>query len=59
MQVILANDRKASMNLGINLPKLKRKPGAGHFRAYRATTDTGAQLTVMDIVELQALSIKA
>ena len=58
LQVTAALDRAAYKELKLNLPELIRKPGAGHARARMATADTGAQLTVMNTKELQALGIK-
>ena len=51
-------DKMAYAELHLNLPKLVKKPGAGYSRARRATADTGAQLTVINSRELQALGIK-
>ena len=59
LQITAALDRAAYKELKLNLPELVRKPGAGHARARVATADTGAQLTVMNTKELQALGIKA
>ena len=39
-------------------PKLVKRAGAGHSRACKATTDTGAQLTVINVAELHTLGIK-
>ena len=58
LQVTAALDRAAYKELKLNLPELIRKPGAGHARARMVTADTGAQLTVMNTKELQALAIK-
>ena len=58
LQVSLALDRAAYKELGVNMPELVRKTGAGHSRARNATTDTGAQLTVISLAELNALGAK-
>ena len=58
LQVTAALDRAAYKELKLNPPELVRRPGAGHARARMATADTGAQLTVMNTKELQALGIK-
>ena len=51
-------DKAAYGELGLNPPKLVKRAGAGHARARRATTDSGAQLTVINIAELHSLGIK-
>ena len=49
LMVSLRLDRAAYGELKLGLPKLVKRPGAGHTRAQRAVTDTGAQLTVINI----------
>ena len=49
LMVSLRLDRAAYGELKLGLPKLVKRPGAGHTRAQRAVTDTGAQLTVIKI----------
>ena len=56
--VTMSLDRAAYGELKLNLPKLVKKPGAGHSRARKATTDSGAQLTIMNVSELNILGIK-
>ena len=56
--VSLAVDRRAYGELGLNPPKLMRRAGAGHSRNRRATDDTGAQQTVMNVGELHSLGVK-
>ena len=51
-------DRKAYKELNLNPPRLVKKNSAGHARARKATADTGAQLTVVNVRELMALGIK-
>ena len=51
-------DRKAYGELQLQPPRLNKRAGAGHARGRKATTDTGAQLTVINIEELHALGIK-
>ena len=58
IEVSLTVDRQAYKDLKLNIPDLVKKQGAGHARARRGTLDSGAQLTVMKEIELQALGIK-
>ena len=58
LTVTVALDRAAYGELKLNLPQLIKKPGAGHARARTATADSGAQLTVINVMELRALGIK-
>ena len=58
ISVSLKLDRRAYKELELNQPSLVKKNGAGFSRQRRATTDTGAQLTVVNVDELSALGIK-
>ena len=58
IEISVSLDRSAYKQLGLNIPDLVKKAGAGHARSRRGTLDSGAQLTVMNEQELQALGIK-
>ena len=58
LTVSVSIDRNAYKQLKLNMPDLTKKPGAGHSRDRTATMDTGAQLTVVNVSELNALGIK-
>ena len=58
VSVTLALDRKAYQELQLNQPQLVQKSHAGHARDRKATTDSGAQLTVLDVHELHILGTK-
>ena len=58
IQVSVSIDKAAYKELELNAPDLIKKPGAGFSRARKATTDTGAQLTVINEMELTALGVK-
>ena len=58
INVSLKLDRRAYKELRLNQPQMVKKNGAGFARARRAVSDTGAQLTVVNVRELAALGIK-
>ena len=58
LSVSLRLDKAAYGELKLCPPRLVKRPGAGHARAQRAITDTGAQLTVINISMLHTLGIK-
>ena len=58
LTVSLSLDRAAYGELKLCPPKLVKRAGSGHARARRATTDTGAQLVVINISELHTMGIK-
>ena len=59
LTVSLSLDRAAYGELKLCPPKLVKRAGSGHARARRATTDTGAQLVVINISELHTMGIKS
>ena len=54
LTVSVTLDKAAYGQLSLNPPKLVKRAGAGHAGARRATTDSGAQLMVMNIAELHS-----
>ena len=58
LNVSVTLDRQAYKDLKLNLPEMVKKAGAGHARNRTATTDSGAQLTVINENELSVLGIK-
>ena len=58
IEISLSVDRQAYKDLQLNMPDFVKRPGAGHSRARIGTLDSGAQLTVMNETELQALGVK-
>ena len=58
LSVSVAVDKVAYGELKLNPPCLVKKKGAGHARNRKATTDTGAQLTVINVNEVKNLGIK-
>ena len=58
VQLSVAVDRQAYKELQLALPDFVKKQGAGHARARTGTLDSGAQLTVINKKELQALGVK-
>ena len=58
IEISLSVDRQAYKDLQLNMPDFVKRPGAGHSRARIGTLDSGAQLTVMNKTELQALGVK-
>ena len=58
VQLTVTIDRQAYRDLKLSMPDLVKKPNAGHARARIGTLDSGAQLTVINEKELQALGVK-
>ena len=55
LTVSIRVDKAAYGQLKLNPPRLNKRASAGQARGRRATTDTGAQLTIINISELHAL----
>ena len=51
-------DRSAYGQLQLHPPRLTKRAGAGHAGGRRATTDSGAQLCVINMSELHSLGVK-
>ena len=51
-------DRSAYKELQLSPPQFVKRNSAGHARERKATADTGAQLTVINVKELMALGVK-
>ena len=58
LTVSLSLDRAAYGELKLCPPRLSKRAGAGHSRGRRATTDTGAQLMVINVSELHTMGVK-